>query len=214
MNSKQVADVFDGWAKSGRAQTMADGHAVGATRGFELLTIEPGHQVLDIGCGLGYAVRWASGLSSSVSALGVDVSPTMIEQARLLSTEFPNSEFICGEFPEVVQGRRFDRIFSVEALYYVPDLVGVLTAVYKHLEPGGRFVTVIDHYQENTACHNWTDMVGVPLVLWSISEWCDTLRLTGFADVTAERVKHPPSSSTQPWQEEQGSLILKATRSI
>ena len=212
MDSKQVAEVFDSWAKSGRAQTMADGHLVGATRGFEVLNVEAGHQVLDIGCGLGYAVRWAGGLSTVVTALGVDVSTTMIEQAETLSADLPNTSFLCGEFPDVVGEQQFDRIFSVEALYYVPDLAGVLTAVYAHLKPGGRFVTVIDHYQENPACHHWAEMVGVPLVLWSISAWCERLEMVGFINVTAEQVRHPPSSTTQQWQEEHGSLILSAVR--
>ena len=212
MQSNNVAKVFDSWAKSGRAQTMADGHVVGATRGFELLNVEAGHEVLDIGCGLGYAVRWAGEVSSRVRALGVDVSATMIEKARTLSADAVNTDFACGPFPEVVSTRRFDRIFSVEALYYVPDLAGVLTAVYEHLKPGGRFVTVIDHYRENPACHDWSQMVGVPLVLWSIEEWCAHLRQAGFVDVCAEQIQHPPSSTTQPWQEEHGSLILSAGR--
>lgn len=214
MDSKQVAEVFDGWAQSGRAQTMADGHIVGATRGFEILSIESGQRVLDIGCGLGYAVRWAGGISPSVKATGVDVSPTMIEQAAALSTDLTNTTFICGEFPEVVGVQQFDRIFSVEALYYVPDLVGVLKAVYNHIKPGGRFVTVIDHYYENTASHSWAEMVGVPLVLWSVSQWCDQLARTGFVNVESEQIKHPPSSTTQPWQEAHGSLILHGMRAV
>ena len=138
----------------------------------------------------------------------------MIEQATSLSVDLPNASFKCGEFPEVVGGERFDRIFSVEALYYVPDLAGVLDAVYKHLKPGGRFVTVIDHYQENTACHNWTEMVGVPLVLWSIPDWCKRLEMVGFVNVSAEQVKHPPSVTTQPWQETHGSLVLTGVRPL
>lgn len=212
MQSEDVAKVFDSWAKSGRAQTMADGHVVGATRAFEVLDVEAGHQVLDIGCGLGYAVRWAGAVSSSVRALGVDVSATMIDKARSLSAELRNTEFACGTFPEVVATRRFDRIFSVEALYYVPDLRGVLGSVHQSLRPGGRFVTVIDHYTENPACHDWSQMVGVPLVLWSIEQWCEQLRQIGFVDVNAEQVKHPPSETTQTWQEEHGSLILSARR--
>ena len=212
MQSEKVAKVFDSWATSGRAQTMADGHVVGATRGFELLSIKADQDVLDIGCGLGYAVRWAAGVSPSVRALGVDVSATMIDKARALSVDLDNADFVCGTFPEVVSARQFHRIFSVEALYYVPDLAGVLRAVHESLRPGGRFVTVIDHYRENLACHDWSQMVGVPLVLWSIEQWCQQLHRIGFVDVSAEQIKHPCSNTTQTWQVEHGSLILSAHR--
>ena len=57
--------------------------------------------------------------------------------------------FFKESFPPAFKVRTFDRIFSVEALYYYADLQQAIEAVFAHLAPGGRFVTVIDHYEEN-----------------------------------------------------------------
>ena len=209
---ENIGKVFDAWASNGRAQTMADGHQCGAQYGFSLLAVGSDHSYLDIGCGLGYAVRWAAQASASVRALGVDVSANMVEAARALSESVENARFRTGYFPDVVSGQSFDKIFSVEALYYLPDLGRALKDVYAHLEPGGRFVTVIDYYFENDACHNWSNRVGVPLILWSIDQWRAGLKDAGFIEIKAEQRRHPKTGDTDSWQQKYGSLILCADK--
>lgn len=210
----KIGEVFDQWASTERAQKMADGHQYAAEIGFKLLDVQPRHRYLDIGCGLGYSVRWAASLDGSVDGVGVDVSGTMVREATALSEDYPNAQFRQGQFPDVVSGETFDRIFSVEALYYLPDLTEALAQVFAHVAPGGRFVTVIDYYRENEGCHDWSDSVGVPLVLWSVAEWQQGLAVAGFHNISAEQRRHPSSAYTVDWQETYGSLILKADRPV
>ena len=178
---------------------MADGHQFGAQYAFRLLDVGPQDRYLDIGCGLAI---WALGahVSSEVQALGVDISGTMVEEARRLSADLPNATFRQGYFPSVLAKETFHRLFSVEALYYLPDLTVALQQVFEHLRADGRFVTVIDYYRENEGCHDWVDRVGVPLVLWSIDEWTNGLSKASFVNISAEqrrhqrRLKRPPGS--------------------
>ena len=209
---QKIGEVFDHWASTDRAQKMADGHQFGAQYAFRLLDVGPQDRYLDIGCGLGYSVRWAAHVSSEVQALGVDISGTMVEEARRLSADLPNATFRQGYFPSVLAGETFHRIFSVEALYYLPDLTVALQQVFEHLRADGRFVTVIDYYRENEGCHDWVDRVGVPLVLWSIDEWTNGLSKAGFVNISAEQRRHPKTPETTAWQQMYGSLILCADR--
>ena len=209
---KTIDEVFDAWALSGRAETMTAGHAFPASTAFERLSVRPGHRFLDIGCGLGYAVRWAASLDASVKATGVDLSANMIAASQAAAVGLPNATFLQGEFPTCIQGQTFDRVFSVEALYYYADLQQAIEAVFVHLAPGGRFVTVIDHYEENPACHSWSEMVEVPLVLWSMSEWEVSLKKAGFSTVTVTQLPHPKTPETAEWQEVHGSLIISGEK--
>ncbi|MFI7000139.1 class I SAM-dependent methyltransferase [Nocardia sp. NPDC050175] len=51
----------------------------------EAIDVGPGDNVLDIGCGTGQLTRELAGLAHDGSALGVDISPMMLAQARELS---------------------------------------------------------------------------------------------------------------------------------
>src|SRR3954464_9159108 len=55
--------------------------------------IEAHHHVLDVGCGAGLTTRRAARAARHGSALGVDVSPTAIEQARAAGHDVPNVRF-------------------------------------------------------------------------------------------------------------------------
>ena len=207
-----IGQVFDHWVESGRAATMTDGHQFSAALGFEALDIGRTHQALDIGCGLGYAVEWMAQSALDGKVVGVDLSSNMIAASRERCAQLRNTEFICGEFPGAVDGVVFDRIFSVEALYYSQNLRQTLNDVYSRLRSGGRFVTVIDFYRENAACHNWSERVGVPLTLWSIEEWAQQLVQIGFINVNATQHPHPAGPNTAEWQENVGSLLIVADK--
>ena len=211
-SNDNIAEVFDDWAATHRAQQMADGHQFAAKDAFVRLDVKPGQRCLDIGCGLGYSVRWAAAVDASVHAIGVDVSKTMVTKARSASALVPNAQFFHGIFPDVVSKKQFDRIFSVEALYYLPDLQQALRDVFEHLAAGGRFVTVIDYYEENKGCHNWSKRVGVPLVMWSIEQWVKGMSEAGFIDVESFQLLHPPNDGPPSWQQKFGTLIISANK--
>ncbi len=76
----RVRDVFDDWARRGRAEGMERGHGPTARQGFDRLEVGAGTRYLDIGCGNGYTVRWAA--AAGARATGLDVSAEMITRAR------------------------------------------------------------------------------------------------------------------------------------
>lgn len=212
----RVRDVFDEWAENGRAERMAQAHALVARQAFAALGLAPGQRYLDIGSGNGYTVRWAAQVATSVEAVGIDVSAQMIALARQLTVGLPNARFRRGSFPmaELAPGS-FHTIFSMEALYYLPDVEAALRAVHDLLVPGGQFACVIDYYQENEASHAWPADLGVSMHLLSAGEWRQALEDAGLAVVRQERLFPPLSAGEEPsWKHTEGSLFTLSQRPV
>ncbi len=205
----RVRDVFDDWAQSGRAERMEQSHQAAARVAFEALGVQPGHRFLDIGCGNGYAVRWAAETSGSVDALGLDVSSYMITLARELTTGLPNARFRRCSFPvNDLNQVGFDAILSVESLYYMPDIAAVLQAIHGMLTPNGHFACIIGYYRENTATHHWPDELGVSMHLLSSREWWQAFEDAGFSVVRQERLLMEPLADEEAsWTHTSGSLF-------
>ncbi|MFG0320082.1 MAG: class I SAM-dependent methyltransferase [Planctomycetota bacterium JB042] len=206
-------DLFDGWARSGRSDSMAEAHGPAARPAFERIPLERDSWYLDVGCGNGYSVRWAAERAPAGRATGIDVSLSMIERAKELSAEFTNVEFLRTEFPEqALPEGRFDGIFSMEAFYYLDDLEGGLARVHDLLRPGGTFVCVVDYYAENTASHTWPKEVGVRMRLHSALGWKNRFEAAGLTVVEQGRIKLPPEIASAEWKTKQGSLLTVGRR--
>jgi len=185
----RVRDVFDDWARRGRASGMERTHEPVARAAFERLGVRAGGRYLDIGCGNGYTVRWAAAVAPDVQATGVDVSPEMIQQARELSADLPNTRFNCGPFPlPGLERGSFDAIFSMEVFYYLPDLDAGLRQARRLLSPGGRFVCVVDYYEENPESHSWPEELGLTLQLRSMAGWVEAFEGAGLRVIEQERI--------------------------
>jgi SAM-dependent methyltransferase len=209
----RVRDVFDDWALRGRATAMAESHAPVARRAVDALGLTRTAWFLDIGCGNGYAVRWAAEAAPDGCATGLDVAPEMIALARRLSVKHANAEFIVARFPEHdLPPARFDAIFSMEVFYYLPDLDAALTETVRLLRPGGRFACAVDYYGENTASHGWPADLGVEMTLLDAAGWRDAFRRAGFADVSQERIRIPAADPRDAWKEAEGSLMTMGVR--
>jgi SAM-dependent methyltransferase len=95
--------------------------------------------VLDVGCGTG--VLAAAMTEAGFTAVGVDVSPEMLQVAR---ASFPKIEFICADMQDLHLGRKFClAICAFDALNYLSTPASLHTAfrcIADHLEPGGHFL--------------------------------------------------------------------------
>ncbi len=209
-----VQRLFDTWADDGRAEGMEVGHTPNAREAFERLGVQAQQSYLDIGCGNGYSVRWAARQDPTIRATGIDLSAQMIARARAQSAELSNTRFIHAPFPlSMLRDEAFDAIFSVEVFYYLPDLSVGLREVRRLLSPGGRFVCVIDFYEENHASHGWPDDVGVPMNLLPESMWRAAMTCAGLEVLEQTRLLYPLAAMETPsWKQTHGSLMTLARR--
>lgn len=231
--NEALADEFDAWAAAGRGDSMETGHGPTARQALERVPWAGTRSFLDVGCGNGYAVRFAAErIGARGEAMGLDVSPEMIRQATAKSIAWAEAEpgradnvapmrFIEAPFDAMpIEDGEIDVVFSNEAIYYAPDIDAALAEILRVMRPGGHFLCGIDFYQENTHSHNWPEKVGVPMLMDSEDGWADRLTKAGFEDISTARLLDPNGAdekSDDPthaaWKKEIGTLLLTGRRS-
>ena len=84
MSHDKIASTFDDWAAEGRGEKMEHGHGDVVEQVIGQLDIRPGFQILDLGCGNGWATRLLAKTHAGVQAIGVDASKAMVAKAEEL----------------------------------------------------------------------------------------------------------------------------------
>lgn len=103
-----------------------------------------GASLLDLGCGVGRWSRLAANRGARV--VGVDLSPTMIEEATrraAVDGVAQRCAFFTSDLSSFDLGRRFDRILGVTVLQHIlsPEpFHDAVANIRRHLAPGGRAI--------------------------------------------------------------------------
>jgi SAM-dependent methyltransferase len=104
--------------------------------------LSPESRVLDLGCGNGTTAAWLA-TESGADVVGVDISPTRIENARALASRTPQARlaFRCGTATALpFEDESFSQIFSQAVLYHTHDRPRALAEAARVLKPGGLLV--------------------------------------------------------------------------
>jgi SAM-dependent methyltransferase len=108
------------------------------------LKVSGGVRILDVGCGVG---RWSRMLAArGAEVVGVDLSPTMILQARQRAAAegvADRCRFQVQDLSNLEVGEKFDLVLGVTVLQHILDasaLRAALMAMTAHLAPGGRMI--------------------------------------------------------------------------
>jgi SAM-dependent methyltransferase len=116
--------------------------ALGCGNPLALASIQPGETVLDLGSGAGFdAFLAASRVGPTGRVIGVDLTPEMIERARVNAAAggFANVEFRLGDIESLpVDGASVDLVISNCVLNLVPDKPAAFREIVRVLKPGGR----------------------------------------------------------------------------
>lgn len=103
------------------------------------LAIEPGHHVLDVGCGPGTdlaALAAAAGPTGAV--FGIDQDPQMVAIAQTRLTGQPTVQVRTADAHQLpFEGRSIDRARADRVLMHVADPAAVLAELHRVLRPGG-----------------------------------------------------------------------------
>jgi len=153
--------------------------------------VQPGQQVLDVGCGTGALTLGAArqaGAAGHVS--GIDASPEMIQAARRKAARAgAEVTFRAGlierlEFPD----RSFDVVLSSLMMHHLNDDLrrrGLLE-IRRVLKPGGRVFIVDFNGQGGAGLHSLVARLGHagrPAEKWDVTELPSLLAEAGFVDL-------------------------------
>jgi SAM-dependent methyltransferase len=106
---------------------------------LELLDLQPGSAMVELGCGSGWMTRFAA--RHGVRAEGYDISPEMIGIAQELAQEEGlDVHFEVGDMEQLDLGRRFNTCLIYQSLHHTPRADLVLQAAHRALVPGGRLL--------------------------------------------------------------------------
>jgi arsenite methyltransferase len=189
---QRLRTEFNAWARTGRGESMETGHRPTGEQAIAMMDIPEDAQVLDLGCGSGWATRLLSRLATRGHVYGVDISDEMLNVARDSSAGIENVGFKLATAENLpFADNLFTHVFSMESLYYYPDISAALTEIHRVLAPMGAFVTVIDLYQENAPSHQWIDQLNVPVHLLSIKEYRALFERARFVEMTDGRLYDP-----------------------
>lgn len=157
---------------------------------LELLDLEPGSRVLDLGCGGGDLT--AQMQSRGCQALGMDASAEMLESARRKYPDIPFQQADATDFtlPEPV-----DAVFSNAVFHWIDasKQPAMLDCVQRSLRAGGQFVFEFGGYGNNRAIHAaLAESFGVrgleyrmPFFFPTIGEYAALLEKAGFLVTSA-----------------------------
>ncbi|HKD65726.1 MAG TPA: methyltransferase domain-containing protein [Candidatus Binataceae bacterium] len=120
------------------------------------LEIDPGEQLVDLGCGSGDNTIELARRAPSGRALGIDSSPAMIERAvaaknSLSARLAARLEFRLGDIGAVQLPDRYSLVFSNAALHWICDHRRALQACHAALRGGGKLVVQMPANYEETA---------------------------------------------------------------
>jgi ubiquinone/menaquinone biosynthesis C-methylase UbiE len=113
---------------------------------LELVDLQPGDRVLDLGCGTGELTRQLQSRAANVTAMGLDADPTMIQRATeqfgLQANSSKNLFFVVGDACDFILDKPVDVLFSNAALHWVgrQNAPRAVATMARALKDNGRFV--------------------------------------------------------------------------
>ena len=161
---------------------------------IDVLNVEKGATILDLGCGTGYLTKV---LSERVGPEGkvVAVDPDG-ERLKIAREEYSaqNIEYIQADDKTFPQGQ-YDLIFSNIVIHWISDKEALLQQVYQNLHPGGRFAftTANGHLPvpeigkmlfNQLVSPDFLDwMVNKKMIFWDTSKYINLAITIGFKEI-------------------------------
>ena len=170
------------------------------------LSLRPGMQVLDVGCGVGGPMGNMARYSGA-SFVGININAYQIERAKTHTQDVQSlCRLIHGDFMHIPEGDCYDAAFTIQAMCHAPDKVAAFREVFRVLRPGAGFAgsdfCLTEVFSPRNAEHlrikkHIMKGNGVPDIALT-SEVCDALRMAGF-ELLEARDLAPESHPDTPW---------------
>ena len=174
--------------------TLPDGElpmSYGCGDPITLASLEAGQVVLDLGSGAGLDCFFAARkVGPTGRVIGVDMTPEMIERARLGAKrlQLENVEFRLGLLEELpVDDTSFDVVISNCVINLAPDKAPVLREAFRVLKPGGKLAVsdiVTAGPLPETVKNSLSAWAGCVAGALDVDDYRAALQRAGFAAIT------------------------------
>lgn len=129
------------------AERMSDNNGNMIRRSIDHLSLQDGDWVLETGPGGGTHLPYVLAQAGDIHYAGIDISGTMVDLAIQQNKElvekgiatFTKVEAIAGYVTLPFEADKFDRIFTVNTLYFWDDAAAQAAELCRVLKPGGQF---------------------------------------------------------------------------
>jgi ubiquinone/menaquinone biosynthesis C-methylase UbiE len=152
------------------------------------LNIQPADHVLEIGFGVGLSIARAARLATEGWIAGIDYSAEMVKHAsqrNRAAIQAGRVRLLQGDIAALPYGdARFDKVFGVSVIYYLPDPVAALGEVWRVLKPGGLLVVMVR--KPEALAENPIFQAGSARKTYSPDEAVAVLKTTGFSQAWIE----------------------------
>lgn len=109
----------------------------------EQLDLLDAHHAIEIGCGMGYNVRWLARECPQRTFLGLDLTESHIRFAIKHARDLPNAQFVVADYESLTYPKdSFEAALAVETLCQTTHLEQALSEMSRVLRPGGRLVNI------------------------------------------------------------------------
>jgi arsenite methyltransferase len=181
---------FNRWAEKGLGESMELDHMWLAEKIIPEMSLSSDDQVLDLGCGDGWACRvMASHLGAVGRIVGVDVSDEMVRRARMKSRTIENVAFLCGSAEHIpCRDELFSKVLSISSFYYFERQEQVLAELCRVVAPGGTLFLLTCLYKELPTWRSSARELRIPVHVCSADEYRSMLHSTGWRDVRTQEL--------------------------
>ncbi len=165
------------------AMDMAHGKVI--EKALEPVHNKGDHQVLDIGCGSGYALKIMSSRFHHSDLHGIDISETCVKIAKLKNKKALNNnsfDIRTGDVADLPYADdSMDIVTAFQTHYFWPDIKQAFREIHRVLQPGGLFILCGDLYKMKYHLTKYQSMEEYPQLLkeWKFSE-IDVFPYLGF----------------------------------
>jgi len=122
-------------------ERMVRQHGPETNWGVDLLDVQPGDRVLELGFGAGRGLALLAQRSAEGRVVGVDLSATMVRAARRRNRAAMRAgrmALLRGDLAALpFNDGRFDKILSIHTFYFWPEPLLVCATLLRLLRPGG-----------------------------------------------------------------------------
>ena len=189
MIQDRIRREFNQWAESGQGRGIEKRHWETTRQLVDLMNVNEYDNVLDLGCGVGWATRVLAQKASRGLVLGIDLSDRMIQQAQKAYRNPHNALFLVADASGIpLADGLFNSLLCVESIYYYPGLDLAFHEVHRVLKPGGKAFFLTSYYAENPYGHEWAKHIDIPVHLLGTSDYIKVLKNSGFKVASHRRI--------------------------